>query len=52
MPCDKFWLQASPFTNMVDSPHKGPITRKMLSFDDVIMSICQIIANDVRVNDV
>ena len=23
----------------------------MLSFDDVIMSICQIIANDVRVND-
>ena len=24
--------------------------RKMPSFDDVIMSICQIIANDVRVN--
>ena len=24
----------------VNSPHKGPVTRKMFSFDDVIMGIC------------
>ena len=24
----------------VNSPHKGPVTRKMFPFDDVIMSIC------------
>ena len=24
----------------VNSPHKGPITRKMISFDDVIMKCC------------
>ena len=25
----------------VNSPHKGPVTRKMFSFDDVIMFICK-----------
>ena len=28
----------------VNSPHKGPLTRKMFPFDDVIMSICIIIS--------
>ena len=29
----------------VNSPHKGPVTRKMFPFDDVIMSLCQIICD-------
>ena len=26
----------------VNSPHKGPVTRKMLPFDDVIMTVCTV----------
>ena len=28
----------------VNSPHKGPVTRKMFPFDDVIMQICMVIS--------
>ena len=33
----------------VNSPHKGPVTRKMFPFDDVIMCHTLIIVNDMRV---
>ena len=29
----------------VNSPHKGPVTRKMFSFDDVIMNVSRITGN-------
>ena len=30
---------------LVNSPHKGPVTRKMFPFDDVIMNNCQYLLN-------
>ena len=38
---------ASQITSPVNSPHKGPVTRKMFPFDDVIIS-CQICAITVH----
>ena len=36
----------------VNSPHKGPVTRKMFPFDDVIMSYCYICWTEPTVNTV
>ena len=38
----RHWPLCGEFTGPVNSPHKGPVTRKMFPFDDVIMklSVC------------
>ena len=33
----RHWPLCGEFTEPVNSPHKGPVTRKMFPFDDVIM---------------
>ena len=33
---------------LVNSPHKGPVTRKMLPFDDVIMSILNVTLTEMN----
>ena len=45
------WVKANMATHAGEAFHKLPGQISTLSFDDVIMSMCQIIANDVRVND-
>ena len=32
----------------VNSPHKGPVTRKMFPFDDVIMAVCRRVRSSTR----
>ena len=41
IPCH--WPLCGEFTGPMNSSHKGPVTRKMFPFDDVIMSFCPVV---------